>query len=161
MKNDEKVDRRDEKICLDDENEEVASTDVEKRQNSDKNRTFSDVFQLKNQFLEGCSPTTRPSEECRKRKISKRIFREKETGKPKEVLIAGGDREYETTNAMMSSPGKRKLDSLLSKVKTNSVRELIENFEVGPQNKRKKFGRESSCTRNQPHKFFNFGGGNK
>ena len=146
----------------------MARLDVEKRQNSEKirtfsekNRTFSDVLERKNQFLEGRSPTTKLSEEGRKRKISKRIFREKKTSKPKEVLIAGGDREYETADAMMSSPGKRKLDSLLSKVKTNSVRELIENFEVGPQNKRKKFGRESSCTRNQPHKFFNFGGGNK
>ena len=56
----------------------------------------------------------------------------------------------------MSSPGKRKLEVMMSKNKTSLVHELIENFEVGNQTKRKKKERDSSCSLNQPHLNLNF-----
>ena len=127
---------------------------------SPKNRTFGDICRLKNQFSEVDSLTTKPREGRHWKKFSKRKEMKLETNIAAEVTIAGNENDEKNAIALMSSPGKRKLDVILSKSKTSRVKELIDNFEVGNPTKRKKVEREISCSRKQPHLNFNFKRGN-
>ena len=120
-------------------------------QNSPKVRTFSDVMRLKNRFEKGCSPTTTPLVERKKRKISRRLDMKNETALVTKVLIAGHDKDEKPAIASMNSPGKRKFEVAMSKSKNQRVQELIDNFEVGSPSKRKKVGRDCSRTADQLH----------
>ena len=120
-------------------------------QNSPKFRTFSDVMRLKNRFEKGCSPTTTPLIERKKRKISRRLDLKNETSLVSKVLIAGYEKDEKPVIASMNSPGKRKFEVAMSKSKNQRVQELIDNFEVGSPSKRKKVGRDCSRTADQLH----------
>ena len=64
-----------------------------------------------------------------------------------------------TVDAYMNSPGKRKFEDMNSQNYSNSVRELIGNFEVGTPTKRQKTGRSSRYVDNQLHSSLEFGSG--
>ena len=59
----------------------------------------------------------------------------------------------------MNSPGKRKFGDMNSQNYSNSVRELIGNFEVGTPTKRQKTGRSSCYVDDQLHSSLEFGTG--
>ena len=108
----------------------------------------------------GGSLTTKPQEVGSETKFSKKIcFEEKPNIHPN--LPIAGSRKFDTVDTYGYSPGKRKVDDIESHQTTNSVQVLIGNFEVGTTTKRKKIGRSSCSSENQPHSVLDFGRGRK
>ena len=106
------------------------------------------------------SPTTKPQDVGKEEKFSMGICFGKEHLIHPNIPIAGV-RNVSTVNAYRNSPGKRKFDDMECHKSTNSVQELIGNFEVGTKTKRKKVGRSSCSSENQPHSVLEFGRGRK
>ena len=80
---------------------------------SPENRRFGDIWRLKNQFSGVDSPTTTPREGRPRKKFSKRKEMKLETDIATEVTIAGKENNEKNAIALMSSPGKRKIDVIL------------------------------------------------
>ena len=136
--------------------DEIGDPAGQNGQKTDKKRTFFETWRLKNQFGMSGSPTTKPQDAGKEDKFSMGICFGKEHLIHPNIPIAGV-RNVSTVNAYRNSPGKRKFDDMECHQSTNSVQELIGNFEVGTKTKRKKVGRSSCSSENQPHSVLDFG----